>query len=303
MRIPNFAVSYPHPYNKIGDGPEGPEVARVADALEKLIVDRTITSIVIPEKGQKNHKSLLNVELPGTIFKVTSKGKKVLLYLKSKMYPEVIIANSLMMSGYWCLEEDKYTKATFHFSEGDPIHFCSVRSFSRSHALITEEDKVLFFKKVGPDLLRESISPELWLERMRTLTVKREGSKPFLICDALIEQKIFSGVGNYIRADAMYRAAIKPDRPVNDLSDDELERLRIATCNVIQESYKTEGYTIRDFKHVDGHPGCYIPDIYGRETDDLGNIVLRERFETSKHKNRTVWWVPAVQDPIPDSIH
>jgi len=265
MRIPNFTVSYPHPYNKIGDGPEGPEVARVADALEKLIVDRTITSIVIPEKGQKNHKS--------------------------------------MMSGYWCLEEDKYTKATFHFSEGDPIHFCSVRSFSRSHALITEEDKVLFFKKVGPDLLRESISPELWLERMRTLTVKREGSKPFLICDALIEQKIFSGVGNYIRADAMYRAAIKPDRPVNDLSDDELERLRIATCNVIQESYKTEGYTIRDFKHVDGHPGCYVPDIYGRETDDLGNIVLRERFETSKHKNRTVWWVPAVQDPIPDSIH
>lgn len=303
MRIPNHLVTLPHPYNNIGDGPEGPEVARVADALGKILTTRVLVSLTISEKGQKNHGTLSYIPFPSKIVRVTSKGKKVLLYLtplasggkNSEIKEELIIANSLMMTGYWSLEEDKYTKFSMKFSEGDPIHFCSIRGFSRSCSLKNSKEKEEYFRKVGPDLLRDDITAGVWLERMRKMTVKRAGSRPFLICDALIEQKIFSGAGNYIRADAMYDAGIRPDKPVSDLSDEELEALRVAIHKVIRKSYKSEGYTIRDFKHVDGHPGNYEPVVYGREKDKLGNPVVRERFQQSKHKNRTVHWVPAVQ--------
>lgn len=301
MRILNPIVDLPHPFNKIGDGPEGAEVARVADALHNILAGKTIRSVSITEKGTKNHNSLSQIDFPSTIVKISSKGKKILIYTEQdvsdpKLRNEVLIANSLMMSGYWSLEADNYIRFTLTFAEIKPIHFCSIRGFSRTHVFKTEDGKEEYLNKIGPDLLRDVIISEEWLERMRRMTIKRKGSRPFLICDALIEQKIFSGAGNYVRADAMYKARIRPNRPVASLSDDELERLRIAVCDVIRCSYKSEGYTIRDFKHVDGRPGRYEPVVYGREKDKLGNDVVRERFSESKHKNRTVHWVPKVQD-------
>lgn len=309
MRIPNHLVILPHPYNNIGDGPEGPEVARVADALGKILTDRILVKLTIPEKGQKNHGSLSSIPFPSKIVRVTSKGKKVLLYLtpltseiknpeikKTGAAEELILANSLMMTGYWSLQDNKYTKFSMNFSEGEPIHFCSIRGFSRSCYLKSSKEKEEYFSKLGPDLLRDDITPEYWIQRMRKMTVKRTGSRPFLICDALIEQKIFSGAGNYIRADAMYKAGIRPDKPVADLSDEELEALRVAIYKIIRKSYKSEGYTIRDFKHVDGHSGKYEPLVYGKILDKFGNTVIRERFQQSKHKNRTVHWVPSVQN-------
>jgi len=295
MRIPDYLVDLPHPFNNIGDGPEGAEVAQVSDSLNSILVGRTLSSICIAEKGLKNHNSLLQIDFPSDITKITSKGKKILIYIKKSDGSVALIANSLMMTGYWSFKKDNYVKFTFIFKESKPIHFCSIRGFSRTQILNTKNERKVFLNKIGPDILRETVTTAEWIERMRKMTIKRKGSLPFLICDALIEQKIFSGIGNYIRADAMYIAKIKPDRPVYSLSDEELERLHIAVCQVITKSYKSKGYTMRDFKHVDGLPGRYIPLVYGQEKDKYGNIVVKERFSKSKHKNRTVHWVPKIQ--------
>lgn len=295
MRILDYLIDLPHPFNKIGDGPEGPEVARVSDSLNNILIGRTLSSIIITEKGLKNHSSLRRIDFPSVITEITSKGKKILIYIKRNDGSKILIANALMMTGYWSFKTDNYVKFTFIFKESKPIHFCSIRGFSRTYVLHTENERKEFLNKIGPDILRETLSITEWIERMRKMTIKRKGSRPFLICDALIEQKIFSGIGNYIRADAMYISEIKPDRPVYSLSDEELERLYIAVCRVVTKSYKSKGYTIRDFKHVDGRPGHYIPLIYGQERDKFGNVIVKERFSESKHKNRTVHWVPNIQ--------
>jgi len=290
-----FLTNIPHPYNKIGDGPEGPECAKVADNLNQGMKGKMLVSIKLEEKAK--HERLNQVPLPRKITKVVSHGKKILFYLEKspKDNEEIIIANELLMSGRWSKKKLKWTWFTFILETGEKFFFSESRPFGRTRVLFTSEQKDTYFSRLGPDLLKNVISKDEWITRFRTMTKrKRKNARPVLTCDALLEQNIFCGIGNYLRADIMYVAQIKPDKPVQELTDDELELLRVAAHTLIRKSYRSSGLTIRDYYDIDGSKGKYVTLVYNQKTDALGNPVIKSKFK-GKHPTRTVHWVPSVQ--------
>lgn len=248
-----FTTDLPHPYNKIGDGPEGPETARMADSLKKRLEGKILVNIRLAEKVRQT--GLDKIVLPLKIEKVTSHGKKIFFYLEDGS----IIANEPRMSGYWSQTPAKHVRFTFITNDTQEFHFIASRGLGTTVVLFDCVQKEVYFAKLGPDLLRDkTITKTLWTTRFRKMTIKRKGSRPFLICDALLEQKIFSGIGNYLRADIMYMSRIKPDIPTQELTDEEYERLYTATIYLLQKSYTSKGLTIQNYQDMDGSEGILM---------------------------------------------
>ena len=113
------------------------------------------------------------------------------------------------------------------------------------------------------------------------------------ITKALMDQSIVSGIGNYIKAEVLYRAKVSPWMSVADLSDAQLTEIYEATCWVIKASYESRGVTLRDYVMPDGSTGDYQFNFlcYSQRTDPLGNPIKKE----TTPDGRTTWWCPEIQ--------
>lgn len=118
-----------------------------------------------------------------------------------------------------------------------------------------------------------------------------------MIGNVLINQKIVSGIGNYLRADSLWMAKISPHRKIKDLSDDELviifKSIRTLVWSdynyklavklkFIRKNFKTAQYYGRDFF------------IYYYEDDIYGNKVKKEEMYEGSQK-RFIYWCPDIQ--------
>jgi formamidopyrimidine-DNA glycosylase len=111
------------------------------------------------------------------------------------------------------------------------------------------------------------------------------------VCTFLLDQSNLSGVGNYLKSEILYHAAIHPSRTVVSLTDDEVEALYIHTVRVMAASLKAGGYTMSDYLSPDGSTGGYQPSVYGKSYTSDNRVVVKEVFQD----RRATYWVPGVQ--------
>jgi endonuclease-8 len=72
--------------------------------------------------------------------------------------------------------------------------------------------------RLGPDLLATRFDPAIALARFR--------QEPFAtIAEALLDQRLASGIGNVYKSEVLFRCAVDPDARVADLADDVITRL------------------------------------------------------------------------------
>jgi len=126
----------------------------------------------------------------------------------------------------------------------------------------------------------------LWLKIARNKRIQNKQ-----ICDYLLDQKRISGIGNYLRSEILYRSRIRPDRSLKNLSDEELELLRIESIKTVRESYDSHGLTIRSYSDLYGNKGTFICQVYNRTEDPYGNPIRTDTFKDG----RTIHWVPSLQ--------
>ena len=141
--------------------------------------------------------------------------------------------------------------------------------------------------ELGWDPLQMPLAGNLpWLKMMINRSNKT-------IAEILMDQTIFSGVGNYIKSESLYKAKISPWRFGKDFSDIDIENLCKSIVEVMNESYQHQGATILTYKTAYGENGKYSGcfQVYGRKKDLFGNAVSTE---TTPDK-RTTHWCPALQ--------
>ena len=196
------------------------------------------------------------------------------------------------MSGQWSTElANKHTGATmsFVFDSREPagvLNFDDPRHFG---TLKFVNDPALTVKKLatlGPDMLNDP--PDLAEFELR---LGKRFSKT--LAEALMDQSVVSGVGNYVKAEALYLAELSPHRTVSSLKAGERQRLRDQIITVMKASYATGGATISTYRNPDGKPGEAQRRfaVYGNKTDPMGNPVIREETKDG----RTTHWVPSIQ--------
>lgn len=188
------------------------------------------------------------------------------------------------MTGQWSPICGKHPCFVFEFHDGSSVYFNDPRHFGTIQFI--RELKVDKLSKLGWDPLGGDSS------KIRFVLNKcQKTSKP--IGQLLMDQSLFSGVGNYIRAEALYLARMSPWRPSNTISEKDFILLCRSLIEVMNDSYNHQGATILTYKDAYGAEGKYSScfKVYGQKTDPLGYTIIKE--ETPE--GRTIHWCPSLQ--------
>jgi DNA-formamidopyrimidine glycosylase len=274
--------------------PEGPEVKSVSVSLNAKLSGHTILDIKINEKS-RYYKLKINkfddVKFPIFISRIYPKGKKIIFECLDIKMNKIYLVSLLAMTGRWQYTEGDHSGLELKlykssFDNCKHLYFDDPRHFGAFIICLSSQDLEETMKGVGPDLLNENISFEYYRE---ILTQKRLSKKE--ICSFLLEQKYFSGIGNWVRAEVLYESKIAPWRTLGSLSESDIYLLYYYSIKVLRDAFKVRGLTISNYIDPEGEHGTYEVKVYGREKDPFDNEVLRSTFSDK----RTMHWVPNVQ--------
>ena len=223
--------------------------------------------------------------------------------------------SQLGMEGKWTTNKNKHTNFRIYFGYFDSVknryisdmiyYFQDSRHFG-NFSIWTNLTEIS--KKHGPCLLTTALkiqSPDIPNKNTNDLdepdgvvTLKmfsdklknrRIGTKR--ICDFLMEQKHFSGVGNYLRAEILYRAKINPNTILDNLNENHIEILYSAIIKQMILSYQSNGLTIKTYVNGEGEKGNCPLQVYNKSHDPYGNKI----YKFLDKQNRTVHWCPDIQ--------
>jgi formamidopyrimidine-DNA glycosylase len=264
--------------------PEGPECKRVSDGLLESTKNKTLIKIEILGGRflKKSPVGLDTLNLPSKVIGGGVKGKFIWLELANEMTLWI----TLGMSGFWSRLKIPHAHLSLILDDGTILYFIDQRRFGTFKiAHKAELDKKL--KTLGIDPLNDPLSTVAdMVEQLRRVPNKT-------IVEALMDQRLFAGIGNYIKCEMLYRARVNPLALVKDLTGSEIALLWSYCKFIMEASYSQGGASIRNYQDVNSKKGEYTFsfEVYAQKTDSFGNTV--ERFETPD--GRTTHWVPAIQ--------
>lgn len=272
--------------------PEGPEVAHTTDWLNKMLSGATLDRIQIIDKDWstkqlRNESQAFLDALPLTIDSVQCKGKFIWFTLGGGKWH---IHHWLGMSGSWRKKTDWNCRMILETTNGnviyrDPRKYGGFKFHHNKPELLEKK----LTKELGPDLLTETLTLEDFTARING-DHTRKGYGHRNITDILMDQKAFAGIGNYLKAEILWKAEISPHRAVSSLAENEIERIHDACISIIARAYASKGHSFRDYQAGD-ELGKFRCVIYGKKKDPNGNEVIIE----DTPDGRATHWVPAVQ--------
>jgi formamidopyrimidine-DNA glycosylase len=270
--------------------PECIEVKWTSDCLNYLLSNK-----------QANLISINDIILDKKIISISSHGKQLFISLLGGTYINIHFG----LTGFLTLNpKEKYRKHTLKFDsiEKEPIelYFCESRGFGGLNILTLEEylEKI---GKLGIDIFeRESMTLENFIGLI--------GKKKSNICSFLMNQSLLSGIGNYIKCEALYHSKISPFRTLDTLTIKEKEQLFNSILYVVYNGY-LGGFTrerMEPYYAINKNLNCsyrslsneylgvslvspYTFEVYKCKKDSKGNLV-----ETMKTPDgRTTYYVPS----------
>ena len=147
----------------------------------------------------------------------------------------------------------KHTRLIIDLEDGTRIFFDDVRKFGYVRALNKESIAHWdFWQKLGPDPF------EITSKEFASLLCGKSGTIKSLI----LNQQIVSGIGNIYADEGLFRAKIHPQQRARDLSPLALEKLHGCMVDVLEESIKFCGSSIRDYRTANGDVGSFQNKFY-----------------------------------------
>lgn len=294
--------------------PEGPEVAQTAYELDAMLKGQSVVQVKILLPLDRNRQLDCDKVPPfSQICGVRSRGKKIIFELfNCGCYFYWI--TSLIMTGHWSLEKNESVLQNSHVilawqiaqvldstKQGNSVFnliydeqwlvYSDYRRMGYNQVYSSFEELTKRLKDIGPDLLQDSIDFNSYYNVINRIANDRRSSEK-QVCEFLMDQKYFSGIGNYLMAEICYRAGIHPARKITSLERDEIERLWFLSLSVSRASLEAKGLTISDYSTPLGARGTFNCCVYKEEFDPFGAPV-----ETATFRNgRTSHFVPSYFD-------
>lgn len=264
--------------------PEGAEVRLYAEFLAKSLSGRSVQAVEVISgryvKSPVEGLDELRASLPRRVVGGGCHGKFLYIILEDGGS----LQSTLGMSGGWHAAPSKHERVRL-VTDAGAVHFNDARNFGTLKFAPDPGSLVAKLKSLGPDVMHLT-DPRPYVEALR----RKAG---WNVCKALMDQSVVAGIGNYVKAEALWRAEISPWRPVSDLSDHETNMLLLAARDVLKESYELQGASFRTYKTAKDDEGGFSEffNVYGRSQDSLGNDVSRD----TTPDGRTTFWSPTKQ--------
>lgn len=236
--------------------PELPEVETIKRELEKAVLGKKITGVVInnPRVIRQPSADKFKDELSGALIKsIVRRAKLLILELSNGKS----LAIHLKMTGQLVYPGNgKASRVSFCFSDGKTLDFNDRRLFAELR-LVDDWRSLKFVQGLGPEPF------ELDEDKFKEiLSSKKTKIKPLLM-----DQTFVSGIGNLYAAESLFRAKIHPQRSAASLSDREKETLFKEIKDTLSEAIKYKGSSIDQYVQLTGEQGGYVKyhKVYGRE--------------------------------------
>ena len=227
-----------------------------------------------------------DLDIPFESFKIKakSKGKEMVLYFLDENSDKFIPVRITMgMSGHFKLtntgDEAKHAHLKFYRKDGTTLSFVDVRRFGKwKQGLVWSDNR-------GPDPTTEYKA--FWDNVMTNLTKLK---KP--LYEMLMDQKYFNGIGNYLRAEIIFRAGdVDPFLPAG-MQFARYTKLLDLCRDIPLLAYAKGGGSIKDWDNPFGDEA-----IQERFMLCYGNAKMSKR----KDRNGRTFWYDKKWDEVPTS--
>lgn len=303
--------------------PEVIEIRYFADFISSKIKSKEISEINILNGRYKKHEPFIGyktikTELPLKVKNVQTKGKLLYITFDKEFY----MFSTLGLTGGWCFR--KAGGKTYEFSKNltkysEFMHKEQIDAYIRNatnHLNVEFKTKIgsLYYfdylsfgslkivnlienlnkklKTIGPDIMDIETSFEIFQTQIQTpKNLEKE------IGIVLMDQKIISGIGNYLRSDILYISKINPFRKVKTIDKKELKTI-YDNCKILTWGFydKDKAIKLKIIKKNIKLPSDYNRTfyIYNESEDMLGNKVLKTELYEGSQK-RFIYYVPKIQ--------
>ena len=265
--------------------PEGPECRKIGKQLAMRVSGRKLKGIEVikgryVDRVMSGLDSILN-DLPTEIIGSGVHGKFIYFILKG----EWSLWNTLGTTGSWSSNRTEHSRVRLALDDGD-IFFNDMRNFGTLKFVQGKYRLVEKLESLGPDMLVDDIADGDFIQRFREYN-------HWQITTAMTNQAIISGVGNYLKCDALWMAKINPHRIVKDLSDQELSLLSSSIKRIMKENLEHDDPVYDSLRSTPEIIGEYKKKylVYNQKHDSDGNDVVRELTQD----NKTTHWCPQIQ--------
>ncbi|WP_227396395.1 endonuclease VIII [Jeotgalibacillus aurantiacus] len=215
--------------------PEGPEIRRAADQIEKAVKQKTILEVSFAFEHLQDYEPLFAGE---KVLKVETVGKAMLMrfsngytiYSHNQLYGKWVIRNA-----YNYPKTNRQLRLAVHTEKKSAL------LYSASDIEVLKDEEVHlhpFIAKAGPDLLNQKVSAKDLITRMKD---KRFAGRRWTAL--LLDQAFVAGNGNYLRSEILFKAGIHPSLRPKDCRENQLRLAAEAILQLTKQSYETGGIT------------------------------------------------------------
>lgn len=221
--------------------PEFSEVRLTSEYVTHRNKDRTIVDVEYLPSNKL--KMIEGIDVVGRTLSSTSRGKEMKLHFGE----EGVVINLGMSGGFKNFkergsEENKHWKHAhirFKMSDGDWFTWTDIRRFGKSIGKDWGVNR-------APDMFDET---EEFFNNIKQNLNHRDFTKP--AHEALMNQKWFNGIGNYLRAEILGKWDVNPFQPIKEIINDEfLEHL----LQQVKDSYFLGGGQLYSWMNENDQP-------------------------------------------------
>ncbi|MGQ7944401.1 DNA-formamidopyrimidine glycosylase family protein [Flavobacterium sp. WC2509] len=180
--------------------PEGPSIVILKEAVQQFTGQKVISAF-------GNSKIDMDRIKDQNIISFKSWGKHFLI-----CFEDFTLKVHLLMFGTYRINErkDSAPRLSLVFSNGElNLYTCSIKLL---------EGNVNLHYDWSADVMNKDWNPKLAKKKLQKIPDE-------MICDALLDQNIFAGVGNIIKNEVLYRTFIHPESLTGKISSDTLDTI------------------------------------------------------------------------------
>lgn len=258
--------------------PELPEVETVKKSLRELVLNKEISEVLINyERIIQTDPEEFKTKLVGQKINAIERVGKFLVFILDKN----IILSHLRMEGKYFLKTpldyvSNHDHVIFKFTDQTELRYNDTRKFGVMYLFNTTSieniKKLPPLQKLGYEPGDNRLNKYYLQEKYKNINLP--------IKQTLLDQSIISGLGNIYADEVLFAARINPYTKAKDLTINELDKICIASNEIISKAIKLGGTTIKSFVNSHKATGLFQNEllIHTREFCPVCNEVVTKTF-------------------------
>ncbi len=218
--------------------PEGPEIRRAADKIENVLKGQLIEEIAFGLPKLKRYAAQLR---GNRVSSVETRGKALLTHFDNGL----TIYSHNQLYGVWRLcKRGKLPKTKRQLRLALHTATDSALLYSASDISVWRQEELHqhpFLARIGPDILSSTLT---WQDLASRLQSSQFSGRS--LAALYLDQQFLAGIGNYLRSEILFAAAVDPAARPKDLTRAQINTLARQTLGVSRRSYRSGGVTLTD---------------------------------------------------------